>query len=283
MSSPRPERISISDEISSPLIASARTGSAAPASRSSSNFGISSSVSGWTSAYSSSIPTVRSWEASKVSRAAARSINSREVEVERVEEVDGRARRVDRDLRRHLQERLRVVEDDLDPGPDEPVGELLGGGGGDREHADDDVLLLHDRLHVVGVADLDAVDVLPHLAAIGVEDRNHAEAVVGEDVGRGDRTAEVAGTEQRDVVLPAGAQDLADLRDERVDVVTDAALAELAEPRQVAPDLGRVHVRVLGQLLAGDSLLAHLARLREHLQVARETSGDAEREAFRQR
>ena len=191
-----------------------------------------------------------------------------QVEVERVEEVDGRARRVDRDLRRHLQERLRVVEDDLDAGLDQPVGELLGGDGGHREHADDDVLLLHDRLDVVGVADLDAVDVLPHLAAIGVEDRHHAEAVVGEDVRRGDRAAEVAGAEQRDVVLPAGAQDLADLRDQRVDVVADAALAELAEARQVAPDLGRVHVRVLGQLLAGDRLLAHLARLREHLQVA---------------
>ena len=120
---------------------------------------------------------------------------------------------------------------------------------------------------------------LADLGLVGVEDRHDAEAVVGEDVRGGDRLAEVAGAEQRDVVLAGGAQDLADLRDQRVDVVADPALAELAEARQVAPDLRRVDVRVLGQLLGGDRLLAHLARLREHLQVARQARGDAERQA----
>ena len=68
--------------------------------------------------------------------------------------------------------------------------------------------------------------------------------------------------------------------DERVDAVADAALAELAEARQVAADLGRVDVGVLGQLLRGDRLLAHLAGLDQHLQVARQPRGDAEREAL---
>ena len=118
----------------------------------------------------------------------------------------------------------------------------------------------------------------PILASVGVEDRHDAEAVVGEDVRGGDRLAEVAGAEQRDVVLAGGAQDLADLRDQRVDVVAHAALAELAEAGQVAADLRGVDVRVLGQLLGGDRLLAHLARLGEHLQVAREARGHAERQ-----
>src|SRR5918999_678614 len=96
------------------------------------------------------------------------------------------------------------------------------------------------------------------------------------ETGGAEMCGEVAGAEQRDVVLAAGAQDLADLRDQRVDVVADPALAELAEARQVAADLRRVHVRVLGQLLRGDRLLAHLARLREHLQIAREPRRDAE-------
>ena len=100
------------------------------------------------------------------------------------------------------------------------------------EHADDDVLLLDDLLEVVDVAHLDAVDLLADLALVGVEDRHDAEAVVGEDVARGDRPAEVAGAEQRDVVLARRPQDLADLRDERVDVVAHAALAELAEARR---------------------------------------------------
>jgi hypothetical protein len=72
----------------------------------------------------------------------------------------------------------------------------------------------------------------------GVEHRHYPEAVVGEDVRGRDRRAEVPGAEQGDVVLARGSHDLADLRDERLDVVTNPALAELPEPRQVAPDLG---------------------------------------------
>ena len=113
---------------------------------------------------------------------------------------------------------------------------------------------------------------------VGIEDRDDPEAVVGEDVGAGDRLAEVAGAEQGDVVLARGVQDLADLADQRLDAVADAALAELAEAREVAADLGRVDVRVLGQLLGGDRLPAHLARLDQHLEVAREAGRDAERE-----
>src|SRR6185437_15342964 len=103
-------------------------------------------------------------------------------------------------------------------------------------------------------------------------------AVVGEDFRGGDRLAEVARADERDVVLAGRAQDLAYLRDERLDVVAHAALAELAEARQVTADLGRVDVRVVGELLRGDRLLAHLLRLREHLQVAGQARRDAERE-----
>jgi len=73
--------------------------------------------------------------------------------------------------------------------------------------------------------------------------------VLGEDRRARDRLAEPAGTDQRDVVLPLRPQDLADLAEQRVDVVTDTALAELAEGGQVAADLRRVDVRVGGELL----------------------------------
>ena len=118
---------------------------------------------------------------------------------------------------------------------------------------------------------------MPTTLGLDVEHRDDPEAVVGEDVGAGDRLAEVAGAEQGDVVLAGGAQDLADLGDERLDVVADAALAELAEAGEVAADLGRVDVRVLGELLRGDRLPAHLAGLGQHLQVAREPRRDAQR------
>src|SRR3954464_3886318 len=116
-------------------------------------------------------------------------------------------------------------------------GELLGGVRRDREHADDDVLLVDDLLEPVGVPDDGRPDAIAELGRIGVEDRHDPEAVIGEYVRGRDRLAEVPGAEQRDVVLAGGAQDLADLRDQRVDVVAHAALAELAESRQVAADL----------------------------------------------
>jgi PAB1-binding protein PBP1 len=71
---PRPERISISEEISSPAKESARTGSAAAASRRSSNRCTRSSVVGSRIENSSSRPTVKSVEASKRSRALFRSM-----------------------------------------------------------------------------------------------------------------------------------------------------------------------------------------------------------------
>src|SRR4051812_33513669 len=207
----------------------------------------------------------------------------RQIEVERVEEVNGGAGGVDGHVRRHLHQRLGVVEDDLDAGVDEVAGHALRRVGRHREHADDDVLLVDD-LAEVGVGPhpqlASLADGLADLAVVGVEDRDDPEAVVGEDVRARDRLAEVARTEQRDVVLAARPQDLADLGDERVDVVADAALAELAEARQVAPDLRRVDVRVVRQLLRRDRVLAHLLGLGQDLQVARQAGCDAEGQPF---
>ena len=59
------------------------------------------------------------------------------------------------------------------------------------------------------------------------------------------------------------------------DVVADAALAELAEPGEVAADLGRVDVRVLADLLRGDPVLAHLLGLDEHPEVPAQARRDA--------
>ena len=98
-------------------------------------------------ANSSSRPIVKSVEDSNLSRARSRSradIKNRaspvaqsdrprclrarrsslgQVEVERVEQVDRRAGGVDGHLRRHLEQLLGVVEDDLDAGLDQPVGD----------------------------------------------------------------------------------------------------------------------------------------------------------------
>src|SRR5579884_2512181 len=85
--------------------------------------------------------------------------------------------------------------------------------------------------------------------------------------------------DERAVVLPLRAQDAPDLDEQRLDRVADAALAELAEVREVAADLRRVDVRVVGDLLRGDAVLAHLLGLRQHLQVPGQAGGHADPDA----
>ena len=122
---------------------------------------------------------------------------------------------------------------------------------------------------------------MPILRRLGVEDRGDVDAVLREDRRARDRLAEAAGADERDVVLPLRAQDLADLAEQRVDRVADTALAELAEVREIAADLRRVDVRVVGDLLRGDALLAHLLGLAQHLQIARETGRDTDGQTVR--
>ena len=207
---------------------------------------------------------------------------SGEVEVERVEQLDRRVGRVDGDVGRHVEERFRVVEDDLDARADQVVGRALRARGGDRQHADDDVLLPDDVGKTLVRGHLDVADPTADFLRVGVEDRGDVDAVLREDRAAGDRLAEAAGPDQRDVVLALRPQDLADLAEQRVDVVADAALAELAEAGQVPADLGGVDVRVVGDLLRGDALLPHLLGLRQDLEIAGESRRDTHGQPFGQ-
>src|SRR5262249_61464656 len=90
----------------------------------------------------------------------------------------------------------------------------------------------------------------------GVEDRRDRDPVLAEDRRAGDRLAEPACADEGDVVLALGAEDLPDLAEQPVDRVADAPLAELAEVRKVTADLRRVDVRVVGDLLRRDAVLA---------------------------
>ena len=82
-------------------------------------------------------------------------------------------------------------------------------------------------------------------------------------------------------MLALRAQDLADLTEQAVDAVTDATLAELAEAGEIATDLRRVDVGVVGDLLRGDSFLPHLLRLGQHLQVPTQPRRDSNGQAIR--
>ncbi len=94
----------------------------------------------------------------------------------------------------------------------------------------------------------------------------------------GDRLAEVPRAEQRDVVLArrcAGSCGSARRANRRC---SPPRACRTCRTRQVTADLGGVDVRVVGELLGGDRLLAHLLGLREHLEVAGQPGGDAERQ-----
>ena len=176
----------------------------------------------------------------------------------------------------------RVVEDDLDAGADQVVRSRLSARRGNGQHADDDVLVVDDVGQPLVRRHLDVADAATDLLRVGVEDRGDVDPVLGEDRAAGDRLAEPAGADERDVVLALRAQDLADLAEQRVDVVADAALAELAEAREVAADLRRVDVRVVGDLLRRDPVLAHLLRLGQDLEIAREPRRDTNGQPLRQ-
>ena len=72
----------------------------------------------------------------------------------------------------------------------------------------------------------------PDLRRVVVEDGGDRDAVLGEDRRARDRASEAARADERDVVLALRAQDLADLAEQRVDVVADAALAERPKPER---------------------------------------------------
>ena len=129
----------------------------------------------------------------------------------------------------------------------------------------------------------DAAQETPDLRGIAVEHGGDRDPVLGEDRRARDRAAQPPGSDEGDVVLPLRSQDPADLAEQRVDVVADPALAEAPEAGQIPTDLGGVDVRVLRDLLRRDPVLAHLLRLREHLQVAAEPRRHAHCQSLRHR
>ena len=128
--------------------------------------------------------------------------------------------------------------------------------------------------------DLDVPDAPPHLLGVGVDYGRHVDPVLGEDRRRGDRLAQPARTYENDVVLTLRPEDLADLAEQRIDVVADASLTEFSERGQVAADLRRIDVRVVRDLLRRDPVLAHLLRLGQNLEVAREARSHSDRQAL---
>ena len=118
------------------------------------------------------------------------------------------------------------------------------------EHGDVDLLAFDEALEFARVANRHAAArVLPDLLARGVEQRHDIEAVLAEAGIVGQRQPEVAGADDDDLDAAVQPEDLAQVALQILDVVADAANAELAEMREVLANLRRIELELRGQLL----------------------------------
>ena len=105
----------------------------------------------------------------------------------------------------------------------------------------------------------------PILSARRVEQRDDLEPFVAEAGIVGERQPEIAGAHDRDAHATVEAENLPQVAAQLLDVVADAADAELAEVREVLADLRGVEVELLGQRLRRHR--AHAGRV-ERVQAA---------------
>ena len=175
---------------------------------------------------------------------------------------------------RHLQRAGREIQDRLDAGGHHLVEHVLRRFGRHGDHGDVDVLLAHDLLQLLQIVNRHAAPRLVADLGIGdVEHRHDLEAFALEARIVGQRQAEVAGAHHRDAQLAIEAEDLAQVALQVLDVIADAADAELAEVGEVLADLRRVEVELLGQRLRRDGLDAGGLELVEAAQVDRQPIG----------
>ena len=119
----------------------------------------------------------------------------------------------------------REVQDGFDSGRDHEIHDLLRRFGGNRDDGDADALLPHERFQVGDTMDgYAAARLLTDFGAQVVEERGNLEALSPKSRVIGERQAEVAGADDRDVQLAIEPQNLPQVALEVADVVADAEL-----------------------------------------------------------
>ena len=143
------------------------------------------------------------------------------------------------------------------------------------DHRDADAVAARDLLQLVDVVDRHAAR-----ATAGRPSRSASSnsAAISKPSWRkpgivGEREAEVAGAHDRDAQLAIEAENLPQVALQIVDVVADAADAELAEVREVLANLRGVQVELLGERLRRDRADAGVFELVEAAQVDRQPVG----------
>src|SRR6266536_4449251 len=150
------------------------------------------------------------------------------------------------------------VEDARHPCRDKPVTHPLRRPGRGGDHPDRYSLARADRLDLVSALDHVTSDLGADDGGVGVEDRRYPEAAGSEAAVVRQRPPKVAGPDDDHWPVLRQPEFAGNLVDEVVDVVADAAGAVGTQVGEVLAQLGRVHSRGRGELLArhrGDPLL----------------------------
>src|SRR5262249_16323264 len=168
----------------------------------------------------------------------------------------------------HLERAGREVENRLDAGGHDLVDHRLRRRSGHRDDRDVDAIAAPHPLELLDIVDRNAgARLVGDLLVRGIEERRDFEPFLPEPRIVGQGQAEVAGAHDRDPKLSIETENLPQVAAEILDVVADAPDAELAEVRQVLPDLRRIEVELFGEGLRGDGLHASGVELVEAAQV----------------
>ena len=160
------------------------------------------------------------------------------------------------------------------PAADDLIQHRLRRFGRHGDYGDIDPFLADDALELADVVDGHAAPRLVADFGIGhVEERRDLEAFATKTGIVGQGQAEVAGAHHRDAEFSVKAQNLPEVALEILDVVSDAADAELAKIGQILADLCGVQVELLRQRLRGNGLDAVGFELCQAAQVNRQTIG----------
>jgi hypothetical protein len=112
-----------------------------------------------------------------------------------------------------------------------------------------------DALQLLDVVDGHAATrLVADLVGRRVEERRNLETLLAETGVVREREAEIARADNRDTQATVEPEDLAKVPPQFLDVVPDAANAELAEVREVFSNLRGVEMELLGEALRGDRL-----------------------------
>src|SRR5688572_30129387 len=182
-------------------------------------------------------------------RLATLLISLRQVERETLER-HGQIHALQLDVFRYLQGAGREVQNGFDTGCDDLIHDGLRMR---RRHGDDgdvEPLTPHDPLELLDVVDrYPAPRLVANLLVGRIEERGDLEPFLTKPGVISERETEIAGAHDGHAQLSIEAENLPQVPAQFLDVIADAAHAELAEVREILANLGGVEMELLGERL----------------------------------